>query len=112
MVVATGIVEIHIHESRSLKEKRAVLRKLTKRIQNTFNVSVAEVGSNDHWKRGIIGFSMVGNEKQFINSKVDKLVGFIESMNVADIVNTHVEIFSMSDETAGSACSEEAYDEF
>ena len=111
-MVATGIVEIYIHESRSLKEKRSVLRKITHRIQNTFNVSVAEVGAGDHWKRSIIGFSMVGNEKGFINSKVDKLIGFIEGMNLADIVNTHVEIVSMSDDTAGSAGSRETYDDF
>ena len=112
MVVATGIVEIYVHESRSLKEKRAVLRRMTHRIQNTFNVSVAEVGGGDHWKRSIIGFSMVGNERAFINSKVDKLISFIEKMNLADIVNTHVEIVAISHEMAGSAGSEETYDEF
>jgi hypothetical protein len=63
MVVGSGIIDLWISESASLKEKRAVLRRLLKKTQNEFNVSIAEVGDNDHWRRAKIGFSVVGNDQ-------------------------------------------------
>ena len=63
MVVGSGIIDLWISESASLKEKRSVLRRLLKKTQNEFNVSIAEVGDNDHWRRAKIGFSVVGNDQ-------------------------------------------------
>jgi len=71
MVVGSGIIDLWISESASLKEKRAVLRRLLKKTQSEFNVSIAEVGDNDHWRRAKIGFSVVGNDQRFINAKID-----------------------------------------
>lgn len=62
MVVGIGIIDIYIFDSRSLKKKRSVLQSILKRTQNRFNISIAEIGYNDDWKRGRIGFSVVGNE--------------------------------------------------
>ncbi|MBN2284508.1 MAG: DUF503 domain-containing protein [Deltaproteobacteria bacterium] len=97
MVIGTGIIELHIAECRSLKEKRSVVKKIIGRARNSFNVSIAEVGFQDSWKRALIGFCMAGNDRAFINSKMDKLVQFVENMNVADIIGSHMEITSMSD---------------
>ncbi len=96
MIVGTGIIEIFIEGSRSLKEKRGVLRSILGRTKNRFNVSIAEVGASNDWKRGVIGFSFVGNEKGFINSKMDGIVNFIEGLNLADIVNVSMEINNIS----------------
>lgn len=67
MVVGTGIIGIVITESRSLKEKRTVLRRIPGRAKNKCNISIAGVGQSDDWKKCRIGFSIVGNEKRFIN---------------------------------------------
>jgi len=68
MVVGFGIIELWIGESRSLKEKRGILSRVIKRVQNTFNVSIAEVGDNDHWKRAQVGFGLVGNDHAYTSS--------------------------------------------
>jgi len=67
MVVGSGIIDLWIPESRSLKEKRGKLSRILKRTQNTFNISIAEIGDADHWKRAKIGFSVVGNDKSYVN---------------------------------------------
>ena len=40
-------IRLHIPESQSLKEKRRVVKSITSRIRNQFNISVAEVGDYD-----------------------------------------------------------------
>jgi len=110
MVVGTGIIELFVDSSRSLKEKRAVLRSILSRTKNKFNISIAEVGDLDDWKRCKIGFSLVGNERGFINSKVDKVVNFAEGLQLAHIVNVDIEIYSISDTRIG--CSQNGFDEF
>ncbi|MBN2397929.1 MAG: DUF503 domain-containing protein [Deltaproteobacteria bacterium] len=97
MVVGTGIVDLFVGGSRSLKEKRAVLRRILGRTKNAFNVSIAEVGAYNSWKRCRIGFSMVGNEKGFVNSKMDKIVNFIEGLQLADVIGVSREISTVSD---------------
>jgi len=97
MIVGVGVVEIWIGESRSLKEKRGTLNKIIKRVQNSFNVSIAEVGDNDHWKKARIGFSVVGNERSHINGKIDHILHFIDNLRVAEVINTKIEIMGFSD---------------
>ncbi|MBW2631126.1 MAG: DUF503 domain-containing protein [Deltaproteobacteria bacterium] len=110
MVVGTGIIDIFVKGSRSLKEKRAILRRILGRTKSEFNVSIAEVGEYNDWKRCRIGFSMVGNERRFINSKMDKLVNFVEGLNLADIVNVDTEIYNVSD--VWNSRGEDGLDEF
>ncbi len=97
MFVGIGIIEIFIAESRSLKEKRGVMKSILRRTQNEFNISIAEVGVNDDWKRGEIGFGVVGNDKRFVNSKIDKILRFIDDLYLAEVVNCRVEIMSFAD---------------
>jgi uncharacterized protein YlxP (DUF503 family) len=97
MFVGIGILDVFIAESRSLKDKRGVLKSMIKRTQNEFNISIAEVGHHDDWKRGEIGFSIVGNDKRYINSKLDKILRFIDDLYLAEVLNCKVEITSFAD---------------
>ncbi len=97
MIVGVGIIHIWIHESNSLKAKRGVLKSIIRRTQNRFNVSIAEIGENDHWKMGKIGFTVVGNDRRYINGKIDKILQFVQDMHLADVLKTKVEITNYSD---------------
>lgn len=59
MHVAVVVVELHIPQSRSLKEKRAVVRPIVEGLRHRFQLSVAEVGYQDKWQRALIGFAVV-----------------------------------------------------
>ena len=52
-------IELLIHGSRSLKEKRRPLKSLIERLANRFNISVAEVGHHDLHQRAAIGVALV-----------------------------------------------------
>lgn len=111
MIVGSGIIDLCFTESRSLKEKRGVLSRILKRTQNTFNISIAEIAENDHWKRAKIGFSVVGNDKRYINGKIDHILRFIDNMQLAEVIRTKIEITNISDATDSSDYLTGKYDE-
>ena len=94
MVIGICQLDLLIRETHSLKGKRRIVKQIIGRVKNKFNVSIAEVGDQDLWQRSQIGFCLVGNERRFINSALDKIVGFIETINSADITKADIEILS------------------
>jgi uncharacterized protein len=95
MVIGLGIIVFRLHDCNSLKGKRRVVKSIVARIRNNFNASVAEVGANDNHHRAEIGFSLVGNNRQVINAKVDKVFNLVEEMGLAEIIDTQMEIFNL-----------------
>jgi uncharacterized protein YlxP (DUF503 family) len=95
MVVGTGLITLRLHDCRSLKAKRKVVKSMTNRLRNNFNASVAEVGSNDIYQKAEIGFSLVGNDAALINSKIDKIFNLAEDIGLAEIVDTEMEIIHL-----------------
>jgi len=95
MVIGVCKLDLRIPENHSLKEKRHVLRKLIDRVRTRFNVAISEVGDNDVWQRAQMGFCTVGNDRRHINSSLDKVIYFIEQMNLVEMVRTEIEIISL-----------------
>jgi len=95
MVVGICQLDFRIPENHSLKGKRHVIRKLTDRVRHRFNVAISEVGDNDVWQRAQIGICTVGNDRRHINSSLDKVIDFIEKMNLVEMVHTEMEIITV-----------------
>ncbi len=95
MVVGTGIITFRLHDCRSLKGKRKVVKSIISRLRNNFNASVAEIGSNDVHQRAEIGFSLIGNDQSIINSKIDKMINLAEDLGLAEILDTEMEIIHL-----------------
>lgn len=95
MVVGVGRVVYRIHDCRSLKGKRKIVKAIIMRLRNHFNASVAEVGANDNHQRAEIGFCMVGNNRAVINSKMDKLFNMAEDLRLAETIDMEMEIISL-----------------
>jgi len=92
MVIGYGIIVFRLEGCFSLKEKRSVVKSMIARIQNQFNISIAEVGANDNHGRAEIGFALVGNDQRVINSKMDKVINLAEDMHLAKVIDTDMEI--------------------
>lgn len=95
MVVGVGTIHFRIHDCRSLKGKRKVVKSIIARLRNHFNASIAEIGANDVYQQAEIGFSLVGNDRQVINSKIDKIFNMAESLGLAEMVDTDMEIITL-----------------
>jgi uncharacterized protein YlxP (DUF503 family) len=95
MVVGIGIITFRLHDTRSLKGKRKIVKSIIARLRNSFNASVAEVGANDVYQKAEIGFSLAGNDRMLINSKIDKMFNMADEIGLAEIVDTKMEIISL-----------------
>jgi len=94
MIVGICHLDVIIPENHSLKGKRQVVKKIIDRVRNRFNISIAEVGDNELWQRSQLGLSIVGNDRRFVNSYLDRVVNFIEAMNIVDIAHSEFEILN------------------
>jgi len=95
MVVGFGIMTFRLHDCRSLKGKRAVVKSIIKQMQNRFNLSAAEVGANDIYQRAEIGFALVGNDRGVINSKMDKVLNMVDDLGLAEMIDSEMEIMTI-----------------
>ena len=95
MVVGVGILTFRLHDCRSLKAKRSVVKAIISQLRNHFNASVAEVGANDIYERAEIGFSMSGSDHKVINAKIDKLINLAEDLGLAEMIDTEMEIIHL-----------------
>jgi uncharacterized protein len=95
MVVGIGMITFRLHECWSLKEKRKIIKAIIARLRNNFNASISEVGLNDVYQRAEIGFSIVGNNRQVVNAKIDKLFNMAEELRLAEIIDTEMEIINI-----------------
>lgn len=59
MFFAVARFDLHVPQSRSLKEKRAVLNHIKARLSRRFEASVSEVDHQDYRQRIALGFALV-----------------------------------------------------
>jgi uncharacterized protein YlxP (DUF503 family) len=95
MVVGSLKIEFRLTDNRSLKGKRKVVRSMVDKVKSRFNVSIAEVGSNDKWQKIELGVSAVGNDRRHIDSSLNHILSFLESLYLAEVVHTEMEIFNL-----------------
>jgi len=95
MVVGTLKIEFQLPENRSLKGKRKVVRSMVDKVKSRFNVAIAEVGSNDKWQKIELGLCAVGNDRRHIDSSLNHILSFLDSLYLAQIVKTEMEIFNL-----------------
>jgi len=95
MIVGAAVVEVYIHGSRSLKEKRGVVRSIAQRVRNRFNLSVAEVGGQDTWQRAVLGLTVAGSDAATVRGVLDRAERFIEELHLAEVRNVDIEIVDM-----------------
>ncbi len=81
----------------SLKDKRRVLKSITSRVSNKFNVAVAEVDNGDLWQLATIGICCVSNDHRHANEIMSKVVAFIMNNHFdAEILDYEIEIIPVS----------------
>lgn len=85
-------LKVIMYEAQSLKAKRQILKSLIERIKSRFNVSIAEIGNQDKWQIGEIGFCCVTNSRKHADEMIHHVINFIEKDGRLDITECEVEI--------------------
>jgi uncharacterized protein YlxP (DUF503 family) len=96
MNVGVCRIELRLPENLSLKGKRQVLKSITTRTQNKFNVSAAEVDNHDRWQLATLGICCVSNDKRYTNEVLSKVVDFVVNTRFdVEILDYEIEILSV-----------------
>lgn len=67
------VVHCHIPHSRSLKQKRAVIKSMIDRLRARLNASVAETGFLNEWQRSVIAIGLVSNNRRYLQQQTDTI---------------------------------------
>jgi len=95
MSVGVCRLKIHIPGSRSLKDKRSVVKSLIARLRKQFNLSVAEVDDHDLWQMATIGMACVSQHNNRVDEVISAAISLIErDFPTIEIVEKEKEIFN------------------
>ena len=93
MVVGICTLTLDIPHSRSLKDKRRVVKSITSRVRRQFNVSIAEVDAHDVWQSAVIGIACVSNDASYAHGLLEKVVLMISNSRFdAQVADYEIEI--------------------
>jgi uncharacterized protein YlxP (DUF503 family) len=77
MHVSVCRIELRLPENQSLKGKRQVIKSIITRLQNKYNVSVAEVDNQDLWQLATLGIACVSNHRRHTDETLSNVIKFI-----------------------------------
>ena len=96
MHVGVALVTLYLADNASLKGKRMVVRSVTQRIRNRFNVAVAEVDTQDAWEVITLGIACLSEDKQHANEMLSKVIAFVESERLdAEVGEVEIELIAL-----------------
>lgn len=95
MVAGLLRVEYRLHGNESLKDKRRVANSLKQKVRNKFNVSIAEVDSEDDMGRLSLAVLSVSNDGRHLESRLTKCLSMMEAVCHEEMVFSDIEILSL-----------------
>ena len=93
MPVGVLTLEIQLPYAHSLKEKRAVLRKMRDRFRARFNVAVAELDHQDVWQRATLGVVSISDSQTLLESVFRQVLAEAENILGDDVAGSPLDFF-------------------
>jgi uncharacterized protein YlxP (DUF503 family) len=87
MVVGVVRIELHLPGSRSLKDKRQVVRSLKERLRERVHASVAEVEHQDLWQRAALGLAVVAADGGQVRERLGLARSIVDSYLQAQVLD-------------------------
>ena len=84
-------VECMLYEGNNLKDKRALIKQLTAKLRNEFNISVAKLDYHDLWQRTKLGIVTISNEYAFSEKLIQMVLDVIDSFPELERTITNIE---------------------
>lgn len=94
MVIGSLTARLFVRESRTLKEKRQVVRSILDRVRGGFNVSAAEVDTHDDVKVATLGFAAVGFETAAVQHVLQQIVEALRKHPIAEYLGGETSVGS------------------
>jgi len=85
MFVGIHQFELLVRSSRSLKDKRRVVKSVKDRLHREHLVSVAEIAALDHHRLAVMGLAMVSNSQAHIEATLDRVERKLRGLREAEL---------------------------
>ena len=92
MYIKSAKLTFYIPHATSLKDKRQVCRSLIDKTRQRFNISVAEVDTQDLHQTLTIGIAIVSGDATHAQNSIDEIIRFMESHADAELTEVLTEI--------------------
>ncbi|MBF0188519.1 MAG: DUF503 domain-containing protein [Magnetococcales bacterium] len=92
MRIAALQLELALPGVRSLKEKRGIIKSLLAELRRRFEVAAAEVDRQDVHQGAILGIALVADSAPPLQSRVRKIIEWVERSGRVSLLDHHVEI--------------------
>ena len=86
-------MEYMLPNTKSIKDKRSVLKNITNQVRKKFNVSFAELSQNDIVGKAHIGVTTISNKSDFCHKVLTQVEEFISTEFDVMLVNRNMEMF-------------------
>ena len=73
MPIAQLTLEIRMEQSRSLKDRRQVVRSLKDQLRQGFNVSIAELDEAVTWQSASIGIAAISASRDYLRGQMEEV---------------------------------------
>ena len=87
-------VDLRASYAHSLKEKRMIIKSITAKLKNKFNISIREVENQDVHQIISIGMVKLDLNSRDCDQTKEKIINFIEDNCEAEIINIESEIIN------------------
>lgn len=78
--------ELSLPATRSLKEKRSVLRPVVEGLRRMSSYSVAEVDHHDLWRRAGLGVAVVAVNRRELEKMIHKAERYLDAKHEVDVM--------------------------
>jgi len=93
MNVGVCRMQFRLPENESLKGKRQVVKSIITRLQNRYNVSVAEIDDQGLWQIATLGVACVSNHRRHADETLAGVVRFVaQNYPNLELLNSEIEI--------------------
>ena len=91
MFTLTARLSFFIPQAMSLKDKRQVRRSLIEKTRHRFNVSIAEIDTQDVHQTLTIGIAVVSGDAAHRRESIDEIIRFMEKQADAELTSVEVD---------------------
>jgi uncharacterized protein len=94
-IVGVALVELHLPEARSLKDKRRIVKGLIERLHQRHRISIAETDHHDLHQRAQIVLAAVARNEHEADRILETLRSELEQPHDAVITSFHPEMIDL-----------------
>jgi len=88
--IESAKLAFYIPQAVSLKDKRQVRRSIIDKVRHRFNVSIAEVDTQDMCQTLTIGVAVVSGQVAYAQRSLDEIIRFIEEHTNAELISVEL----------------------